>query len=431
MKNNKQTSQTKSDEPNHVRCPECSINNPPDAVFCCGCGNYIGNTIICRNCGKAIPIDSTFCCYCGEKIKSAGQMSEAWIEKQLAHSLNIANHPILNESVAVRNDYFSDLKKLVDQELAKKYILEEERCFPEMRLQYYRSIFCTDNVDSGWLFSDLLEQDCHRIMGTHSVAGGTRNRGKGTQQNQREFAERQPYYVIVTATMSAGKSTFINALAGKPISGVKAMACTGRIHEIVSKPEEDGITSRYDNTLIFDADSNQLLSDDEQADCAVISIGTYLSGGLGGKRLVILDTPGINAYEHPEHCELTQRVISSGDGDLVIFIINASQSTTEDNKEYLQYLKSVLGGRRIIFVVNKIDTLRSEEGTTPEMLCDLIRDNIISAGFDAPVICPVSARAAYLAKAGKAGALTDKLWREFSVMQSYFEENDMNEFWIY
>lgn len=33
------------------------------------------------------------------------------------------------------------------------------------------------------------------------------------------------------------------------------------------------------------------------------------------------------------------------------------------------------------------------------------------------------------ARQGKAGALTDKLWREFSVMQSYFEENDMNEFY--
>ena len=54
------------------------------------------------------------------------------------------------------------------------------------------------------------------------------------------FKETKPVGVIVTATMSAGKSAFINSLTGKYICLSRNMACTSKIHNIVNKAFEDG-----------------------------------------------------------------------------------------------------------------------------------------------------------------------------------------------
>lgn len=334
-----------------ANCPVCPSTNPDDALFCCSCGHYIGKTTTCKSCGKEIPFDSNCCCYCGEKLKSIVQLSDLRIEKQLSHSINLSGHPILNADNELKAIYFRSLKSLVDKEISKNYLSPDEQSFSEARLEYYRNKFCIDETDVKRSINDLLYDDYCKILGT-----------------DREHYTK-PYGVIVTATMSAGKSTFLNALAGKKISGVKSMACTSRIHEVVSKPYEDGITSKYDKSLVFNADESQLMSDDESTTEDVIGIGTYLKGGLGGKSIVLLDTPGINAYGHSDHRDISRRVIESGDGDLIIFIINASQSTTEDNAEHLRYLKNTIGNRQVLFVVNKIDTLRPEEGTTPEKLC--------------------------------------------------------------
>lgn len=399
--------------PRTLKCPECNYINPNNALFCCSCGHYIGKTIMCKNCEKSIPLNSDFCCYCGEKLKSIGQLSDLWIEKQLTNSISLSHHPIMNADKAIRKMYFRSLKSLVDKEISKNYLLPEERCFPEARLKYYRSKFCGKNAKFSRSIDDLLHEDCRKILGI-----------------DRENYQR-PYSVIVTATMSAGKSTFLNALAGKKISSVKSMACTSRIHEIISKPSEDGIVSKYDQTLIFDADETQLMSSDEKTTEDVIGVGTYLNGRLGGKSIVLLDTPGINAYGHSDHRDITRKVIGSGDGDLILYIINASQSTTFDNAQHLRYIKETIGDRRILFVVNKIDTLRPEEDTTPEKLCELIRDDIIRVGFSEPVICPVSARVAFVEKMSHSNSdsFTDEMKLELYVARFFFESQSLNKYY--
>ena len=73
----------------------------------------------------------------------------------------------------------------------------------------------------------------------------------------------KPYNILITATMSAGKSTLINSLIGKNISLMQNMACTSKIHTIISKPLEDGVSSEYDHDLSMAASIEDLLSDNE------------------------------------------------------------------------------------------------------------------------------------------------------------------------
>ncbi|MCD8037784.1 MAG: hypothetical protein LUE96_01655, partial [Lachnospiraceae bacterium] len=65
------------------------------------------------------------------------------------------------------------------------------------------------------------------------------------------FKKINPFAVMVTATMSAGKSTFINSLIGKYVCLSQNMACTSKIHSIINKSFEDGYSSEYDHDLVM------------------------------------------------------------------------------------------------------------------------------------------------------------------------------------
>src|SRR5699024_3535827 len=54
------------------------------------------------------------------------------------------------------------------------------------------------------------------------------------------FKRKEPTGIMVTANMSAGKSTFINALTGKYVCLSQNMACTSKVHYIINKAFEDG-----------------------------------------------------------------------------------------------------------------------------------------------------------------------------------------------
>lgn len=69
------------------------------------------------------------------------------------------------------------------------------------------------------------------------------------------FSRQKPYRILVTATMSAGKSTFINALIGQKIARTSNLACTGRLHYIYSKPTDDQLIGLWDREILLDAGS--------------------------------------------------------------------------------------------------------------------------------------------------------------------------------
>ncbi|MGN1248883.1 MAG: dynamin family protein [Candidatus Spyradocola sp.] len=216
-------------------------------------------------------------------------------------------------------------------------------------------------------------------------------------ENNVNFIGAIPYNILITANMSAGKSTLINALVGKNISLTQNLACTSKVHTIVSKPFEDGVTSEYDHDLQLNASREDLLSDSEENLSTRITVGTYFHGGLGGERITLLDTPGVNSSENEEHREISNRMIRSKRYRLLLYVMNATQLGTNDEDLHLETVQKVIGRKSIVFVINKIDNLVSEDDDLLAMI-ENQRRYLISKGFRNPVICPISARAAYLAK---------------------------------
>ena len=125
------------------------------------------------------------------------------------------------------------------------------------------------------------------------------------------FLRKYPYNILITATMSAGKSTLINTLVGKNVCRMQNMACTSKIHTIISKPFEDGVTSEYDHDLLMDATKEDLFTNNEENLSSKISVGTYFNSALGGQRIIMYDSPGVNSSENDEHREISHKMLHS------------------------------------------------------------------------------------------------------------------------
>lgn len=242
------------------------------------------------------------------------------------------------------------------------------------------------------------------------------------------FLEKEPYKILVTANMSAGKSTFINALAGKVICMAQNMACTSKIHSIIGKPCDDGYTYKYDGYLSLNADKEHLLNNNDKNLSDNILIGTSFNGILNGQRLVIKDSPGVNFSLNSEHKKLSENMIKEKDYDLLVYIINASQLATDDEREHLGFVKKHIGEKPVLFIINKIDVFNECD----ESIHDIIERQITylrENGFENPVVCPISAKAGLLAKISLSGKSGRHNNRELFCLEDKFDEIDLESFY--
>ena len=233
------------------------------------------------------------------------------------------------------------------------------------------------------------------------------------------FMSREPYRILITATMSAGKSTLINALTGKDICSSQNMACTSKINLIIGKAYEDGFSYEYDSV-------QNKLKKDLYYGKKVLS--TYYNGLLGGDRLVIYDSPGVNFSGNSDHKKITEDFIVGKEYDCLIYLMNATQLGTVDDDRHLDFVKQHIGRKRIIFVINKIDTFNPDEEDVGVMLERQVK-RLKEKGFKNPVVCMVSAKAAFLAKKSQNEQLKCIESRELYSYIDQFEEMTLKNYY--
>ena len=391
----------------------------------------------------------------------------------------ITFNPILNESMDIRIQYFMYLKRLIH------IIRWDKRKYTKAQIDFYKDKLCkgqetpkaikTYSFDTRYCY--LLPYDLAVMLGFHSkitnsdktkiivnriVSDFSLPKGhsdfllkefeaalgdyadweeilNSTQicgfkrylnivRKNISFIKRKPYNILITATMSAGKSTLINSLVGKNISLMQNMACTSKIHTIISKSMEDGVTSEYDHDLSMDASREELLSDNVDNKSVKITVGTYFNSGLAGERIILFDSPGVNSSENIEHTEISQRIIKSRRYKLMLYVLNATQLGTTDEEHHLEIVKKRMGRSKIIFIINKVDQLISEDDSFIDSI-EGQRKFLISKGFKDPIICPVSSRAAYLVKKGKQEELSRLERREMENYMDKFEQQSLSQYY--
>lgn len=242
------------------------------------------------------------------------------------------------------------------------------------------------------------------------------------------FSREAPYPILITATMSAGKSTLINAFVGKNISLTQNMACTSKIHTIVSKFSEDGITTEYDYELSVDASREDLLTDNANNETTQIVVSTCFHGPMKGQRILIHDSPGVNSSENAEHAVITNRLIQSRRYRLLLYVLNATQLGTTDEARHLEHIAHAIGRRKVLFVMNKCDHLISEDESLPDVIARQ-QEFLKNCGFKAPIICPVSARAAFLAKKSQLESLSRLERRELDNFIDKFIQSGLGDYY--
>ena len=243
-----------------------------------------------------------------------------------------------------------------------------------------------------------------------------------------KFKEKQPFGIMVTATMSAGKSTFINSLTGKYICLSQNMACTSKIHSIINKPFEDGFSYEYDHDLVMTAGKEELLNDNELNTSDRIYVSTHYNGRLANERIIINDSPGVNFSGDSEHKLIADRLINGRRYNLLIYVMNSTQLATNDEDEHLDFVKRTIGRTPIIFVMNKIDSYNVEEEDVLETI-NRQSEYLKKKGFKAPLVCPVSARAGYLAKQYFSVGLSRSEERELYNYVDKFEQMKLEEYY--
>lgn len=225
---------------------------------------------------------------------------------------------------------------------------------------------------------------------------------------QPKWKSLQPYCIGVVATMSAGKSTLLNALIGKELLHTANEATTAKIttifHHNYAKSAYGSVKLRNGDVLKDNHLSEQKLRDwNANKEVHTVHLHLKLNKLRATKKHypVLFDTPGPNNSQDDVHAKLTYAFMKYKQLDLLIYILNGTQIGINDDQYFLQKIQEIrkkqIWSTPIVFVLNKIDELDPEKGETVEKMVQNCRQYLENLGFKQPEILPVSAQKALLA----------------------------------
>lgn len=217
--------------------------------------------------------------------------------------------------------------------------------------------------------------------------------------------KRKTKFILVAASMSAGKSSLINALLGKELLPAGNEATTAKIARITvgSKTpsakaySDSGSIVASSSTLCIEQIRNWNHSDEISTfDVVVPYSGSKLHSMLAGYTLV--DTPGANNSRDYRHKEQFTNTVKAYPKSPILYVLNATQLGTTDDAEIIRTIREINPKRTIIFALNKIDTLDEERGETAKHYVALARNYLEGLGYKKAHIIPLMAQPALIAK---------------------------------
>jgi small GTP-binding protein len=211
----------------------------------------------------------------------------------------------------------------------------------------------------------------------------------------RRFEEAQAqlsglFLLVIAGEFNSGKSSFINALLGERVLPEGVTPTTDRI-----------------NVLRHGVNVSEHLRE------AYLLDRTHPAEVL--REINIVDTPGTNAIIR-RHEELTRDFVPRS--DLVLFVTSADRPFTESERAFLEQIRQ--WGKKIVFIVNKIDILSRPEDR--EEVSRYVSEHAATLLGERPQVFSVSARRAQEARDGKgAEEAGEELWRSsgFDAVEDY------------
>lgn len=235
-----------------------------------------------------------------------------------------------------------------------------------------------------------------------------------------EHAKSSDFEVCVIATMSAGKSTLINAMLGDKLMPSKQEACTA----IITRIKDNSDTATTWQAEVYNKEGQLIESHEELAYTTMERLNADQNVSLikaNGNipfvsaeeiSLVLIDTPGPNNSRDPEHKKVQSNFLSKSSKSLVLYIMEGTFGTDDDNALLERVATSMkVGGKqskdRFIFVVNKMDDRKKEDGDTEHTL-ERIRAYLKRHGIENPNLFPAAALPALNIRLIESGAEVDE-----------------------
>ncbi|MDR2834220.1 MAG: dynamin family protein, partial [Streptococcaceae bacterium] len=222
-------------------------------------------------------------------------------------------------------------------------------------------------------------------------------------KNAFQHAKSSDFEVCVVATMSSGKSTLINAMIGSKLMPSRQEACTAiitYIKDVTDKNvpfqaevyDKDG--NRLESSDILTLSTMERLNSDENVSEIKIrgNIPFVTSDDIS---LVLIDTPGPDNARDPQHKEKQREFLKKSSKALVLYIMEGTYGKDSDD-DLLNRVASSMENKgkqskdRFIFVVNKLDGRRKEDGETIQTL-EGVRSYLKRHGISKPNLFPAAA----------------------------------------
>lgn len=216
-----------------------------------------------------------------------------------------------------------------------------------------------------------------------------------------EHAKSSDFEVCVVAAMSAGKSTLINAMLCDKLMPSKQEACTAIITRLKDNDNDTWQAEVYnkDNRLIetheaLNYQTMERLNGDESVSM-IKAVGNIPFVTAEDVSLVLVDTPGPNNARDPEHKKVQSEFLGASSKSLVLYIMEGTFGSDDDNSLLKRVADSMsVGGKqskdRFLFVVNKMDDRKKEDGDTQQML-NRVRGYLSDKGIENPNLFPAAA----------------------------------------
>lgn len=211
------------------------------------------------------------------------------------------------------------------------------------------------------------------------------------------------FEVCVVATMSSGKSTLINAMLGSKLMPSKQEACTAIITRIKDVENESNRWQaevyNKENQLIESCDNltyenMSRINDDKEVSLIKVN-GDIPFVAAEELSLVLIDTPGPNNSRDPEHRKTQSEFLSKSSKALILYIMEGTFGSDDDEALLRSVAESIkVGGKqskdRFLFVVNKMDNRRREDGLVSQTL-ERVKDYLQEQGITNPNLFPAAA----------------------------------------
>lgn len=242
--------------------------------------------------------------------------------------------------------------------------------------------------------------------------------------SEQEYQKLPVYNIAVVAVISAGKSTFINALLGNELFPEANAACTAKITSVYDNDSFNHITGLVMKkgkiiSALNNLDNNDLIRWNGDVNIDRIILEGNLDNITNSKKIVAVhDTLGTNFSGDETHKKITINFLENSNLEIILCLLNAEHLATNDEAivlKELQQIRKKSEKLKIIFIINKIDVFDNEKESLIKTI-EKIKYNLSKYDFNNYDVIPISAKAARLFKM----ALTGK--------NNRFTENEIDSF---